>query len=199
MPTDYLIWTFRVIAGLGGAIIGYFLAGPVVRLLYRGAFHQPAPREAIFAGKLCGAGLVGVLFFFLVGLGGHFGFGPGGGGDGNGTGNGGHGSSEKKGGDSQTDDKKSDVSPKVRQVLEIELLGGERYKGEERFYLLHRKEPAATLKEVQKYFQENKDLEVHIILRTAPEMSVSESTGTVIRLRKLADKYGIPNRIENVP
>ncbi|HMF15718.1 MAG TPA: hypothetical protein VKE98_00860, partial [Gemmataceae bacterium] len=160
---------------------------------------QPAPREAIFAGKLCGAGLVGVLFFFLVGLGGHFGFGPGGGGDGNGTGNGGHGSSEKKGGDSQTDDKKSDVSPKVRQVLEIELLGGERYKGEERFYLLHRKEPAATLKEVQKYFQENKDLEVHIILRTAPEMSVSESTGTVIRLRKLADKYGIPNRIENVP
>ena len=198
MPTTYLIWTFKVIAGLGGAIIGYFLAGPVVRLLYRGAFHRPAPSGAIFAGKLCGAGLVGVLFFFLVGLGGRW-FGPGGGGNGNGTGNGGHSSSEKKGGDGQADDKKSDDSPKLRQILEIELLGGKRYKGEGRFYLLHRKEPAATLKEVQKYFQENKDLEVHIILRTAPEMSVSQSTGTVIRLRELADKYGIPNWIENVP
>jgi hypothetical protein len=199
MPTDYLIWTFRVIAALGGAIIGYFLAGPVVRLLYRGAFHRPAPGSAIFAGKICGAGLVGALFFFLVGLGGNFGFGPGGGGQGNGTGNGGNnGSTHKKGGD-QENNKKNDPSPEVRQVLEIELLGGERYKGDQRFFLLKRREPAVTFKEVEQYFQDNKNLEVHIIIRTAPEMSVSENSPTVRRLRTLAGKFGIPYRIENVP
>jgi hypothetical protein len=197
MPTDYLIWTFKVIAGLGGAIIGYFLAGPVVRLLYRGAFHQPAPGGAIFAGKIGGAALIGVLFFFLVGLGGNFGFGSGGGG-GDGTGNNGNGSSEKKSADHQGNDKK-DPSPEIRQVLEIELLGGNRYKDDQRFFLLHRNEPAVTFKEVEQYFEENKNLEVHIIIRSAPEMSVSEDSRTVMRLRKLADKYKFPHRIENVP
>jgi hypothetical protein len=197
--SDYLVWTFKVIAALGGAVIGWFVGGPVIRLLVRGAFHRPAGSGTVFFGKICGAGLVGTLFFFLVGLGGDFGFGRGGGGNGSGTGtgNGGNGSGEKKGNDSE--DKKGDITPKLRPILEIELLGGDRYKDDERFFLLHRKEPALTLKEVEKYFQEHNDLEVHIVIRTAPEMSVSENSPTVIRLRKLADKYKLPNRIENVP
>ena len=198
--TDYLVWTFKIIAALGGAVVGWLLAGPVVRLLVRGAFHRPASSGTLFAGKICGAGLVGALFFFLVGLGGNFGFGPGGGGGGkgNGTGNGGIGSADKKDGH-RTTDKKNDTSPKLRSVVQIELLGGDRYKGDNRFFLLHRKEPALTLKDIDKYFQENKDLEVHIIIRTAPEMSVSEHSPTVSRLRNLADKYKFPNRIEYLP
>jgi len=197
--TDYLLWTFRIIAALGGAVVGWLVAGPVVRLLVRGAFHRPASPGTLFAGKICGAGLVGTIFFLLVGLGGNFGFGPGGGGGkGNGTGNGGTGSADKKGCDSTTD-KKNDTSPKLRSVVQIELLGGDRYKGDNRFFLLHRKEPALTLKDIDKYFQENKDLEVHIIIRTAPEMSVSEHSPTVSRLRNLADKYKFPNRIEYLP
>ena len=197
--SDYLVWTFKVIAALGGAVIGWFVGGPVMRLLVRGAFHRPAGSGTVFFGKICGAGIVGTLFFILVGLGGNFGFGPGGGGNGSGTrtGNGGNGTGEKKGNDSE--EKKGDITPKLRSILEIELLGGDRYKGDERFFLLHRKEPALTLKEVEKYFQEHRDLEVHIVIRTSPEMSVSENSPTVIRLRKLADKYKLPNRIENVP
>jgi hypothetical protein len=196
MPTDYLVWTFKIIAALGGAVIGWLLAGPVVRLLVRGAFHRPASSGTVFAGKICGAGLVGTLFFFLVGLGGNFGFGPGGGGGGKGSGpgNGGNGSADKK---DQGSDKKSDTSPKLRPILEIELLGGEHYKDDGRFFLLHRKEPALTLKEVEQYFQKNQgNLEVRIILTA---QSVSQSTNTVERLRMLADKYKLPNRIENIP
>jgi len=196
--SDYLLWAFKVIAALGGAVVGWFLAGPVVRLLCRGAFHRPASSGTVFAGKICGAGLVGFLFFFLVGLGGNFGFGPGGGGRGNGSGNGGYAAADKKTDDKQAADKKNGASPN-RKILEIELLGGNRYKGDERFFLLHRKEPARTLKEVEIHFQENNNLEVHIIIRTAPEMSVSESSPTVSRLRKLADKYKLPTQIENMP
>jgi hypothetical protein len=196
---DYLVWIFRIIAALGGAVIGYLLSGPVVRLLYRGAFHRPAPIGAVFTGKICGAGLLGCLFFFLVGLGGNFGFGPGGGGGGTGNGNGDGkgGATADKSGDKRTGDKKDGSSQKLRTILDIELLGGKRYKDDGRFFLLNRKEPPLTLKEVEQHFHENKgNLEVRIIL--TPQ-SVSEYTNTVKRLRMLADKYELPNWIENVP
>jgi hypothetical protein len=90
-------------------------------------------------------------------------------------------------------------SEKNFSILEIELVGGDRYKGDNRFFLLHRKEPAVTLQGVEKFFQENKNLEVHIIIRTAPEMSVSENSPVVRGLKNLTDKYKFPNRIDRVP
>ena len=44
--------------------------------------------------------------------------------------------------------KKTSPTPKVRAVIQIELLGGTRYKGENRFFLVNWKEPAQTLEEV---------------------------------------------------
>src|SRR5205807_7646161 len=41
--TATLLGGLRLAAGFGAALAGWFATGPVVRVLYRGAFHRPAP------------------------------------------------------------------------------------------------------------------------------------------------------------
>jgi hypothetical protein len=190
-----LFLVLRSAAAVGGAIVGWFLAGPVVRLLGRLAFHRPLPRSAMLFGRIAGAGLLACLIFYYLPLG--FGGGPGWGpGPGGMPGAGGGLATHKSPGSQAAPEKApKKTAPKEtapqREILSIELLGGDRYKGDGRFYLLHRREPAVTLKDVEKYFQEHRgQLEVRIIL--TPE-SVGESHGAVERLRALADKYDLPN------
>ena len=81
--TDAVFWALRAAAGLGGALVGWFVSDPLTRLLYRAAFAKPPPGWVLPWAKLAGAILVGLLVFFFIPLGGGpggFGFGPGQGG-----------------------------------------------------------------------------------------------------------------------
>src|SRR5689334_18126058 len=77
--TATVFWVVRLAAGFGGALVGWFVTGPVTRLLYRGAFQRPAPGWLVSWARLGGAALVGLLLFYFLPLGGGrgFGWGPG--------------------------------------------------------------------------------------------------------------------------
>jgi hypothetical protein len=182
----------RGAAAVGGLVIGWFVTGPIVSLLFRAAFRKPTPSSLYYSCKAGGAiAAAYVIFVFLpIGLGGGgLGFGPGGGGPGDGKGSGGgSGKTKTKNGDGPA---KGDAKG---ETIAIELLGGDRYKGDDRFYLIDGKEPAVTLKEVERLFQDNKGgLRVEIILTRD---SVGEKHGAVTRLQSLANKYDQLHRLK---
>ena len=163
------VWVIKVAAGVGGAIVGWFATGPVVRLLYRVAFHRPVPSWLLPWTKAGGAVLLGFLFYLIVSLGGGLGLGWGAG-DG--------------GGDKQK---------VTRTRLTIELIGlpDPRFKGEERYYLLNDKTPAMNRNEVEAHFKKSPDpLEVFIKLTdTSPGLGL----GVLDRLHELMTTHEIPN------
>src|SRR5438034_1102815 len=111
-PTDPFLLFVKIPAAVGGALLGYFASGPVIRLLYRTAFHRPVPGWLLPLGKLSGGAILGAVLFFLVGLGGTgLGFGPG---RGNGPGDG----AAAKGSDQGKHEKVA--SAPAREKLEIE-------------------------------------------------------------------------------
>src|SRR5947209_15607769 len=83
----------RVIAGVGGAFVGWFVSDPLARVTYRLAAGKPIPGWTLPWIKVAGAILVGLLVYFFIPLGGGpggWGYGPGlGGGPGKGPGEGG--------------------------------------------------------------------------------------------------------------
>jgi hypothetical protein len=177
----------RIAAGVGGAIVGYLVAGPVLRLLFRLAFQRPVPGWLLPLGKLGGGALLGVLFFFVVSLGGR-GWGLGGG-----SGAGGAGRGPGPGTGTIASDKAKVVQgakkPPIRERLEIELLGGDRVSAD-CYYLVKREAPAKTLGEVEELFKDKADkLEVHVVLT---DDSVAASHPAVGRLRELLQRYQIP-------
>jgi hypothetical protein len=183
-----LFAVLRGAAAVGGAVLGWFLAGPACRLLIRAAFHKRAPTIVVLPARCAGAAVLACLIFYFLPLGfgggAGWGFGPGpGGGPG---GSGGATSSAKTNPDKASVSHESGTAPK-REVLNIELIGGERYKDDKKYYLLRREQPPVTLKEVETYFKDNEGrLEVYIILTRD---SVGESHPAVRQLRNLADKY----------
>lgn len=177
----------RLAAALGGLVAGWFLSGPISRLLYRIIARKPIPSDVLAWCKVGGAALSAFLIFYFLPLGsggGGHGHGPGNGGAGEGKGSGtGHGDATKKGdgGDKGNGDAK-------RDTIAIELLGGDSYKDDQRYYLLDRKPPAVSLKEVDQLFQDKRGkLQVLIVLTRD---SVGERHGAVTRLQNLARKYG---------
>jgi hypothetical protein len=203
---DLLFWGVRIIAGLGGALVGWFIMPPLIRILLRLAFHKPAPNWVVSWLRLVGAVLFGIFVAFCVHLGGGFGFGPGGGGGGYGSGSGKNG----KGGDgtskvadakkvTDSSAKSAELENKARDSLPIELLGGQRYKGDERYYLIERKEPARTLAEVDEFLQKNPGKYKMVQIVLTPE-SVFEEHRAVTSLReRVVQKYKLVPYIEQVP
>jgi len=176
----------RIAAAVGGALVGYFLSGPLLRMLYRLAFQRLVPGWLLPLGKLGSAALIGVLIFFFLPLGGGDGWGWG---PGWGTGAGGEGG-EKAGKSKGKQTAATDSA--VREKLEIELLGGKKYAGDERFYLVKRTLPAKTLGELEELLKDKADkLEVHILLTDESE-SVARSHPAFRRLRDLLQRYRIP-------
>ena len=198
--TEGTFWVLRVVAGVGGAFVGWFLTDPLARLLHRLITKKPIPGWALPWFKLAGAIVVGLLVFFLIPLGGGpggLGWGPGeGGGAGLGPGPGGKHQGaitkpapEKTG---ETTKKPDPTTPKTatREVVEIELLGGQRFPGGGRFYLLKRTGPPQTIDDVAAYFHKHKDaIEVHLVLT---DESVGLRHPAVTRLRDLASEHRIP-------
>jgi hypothetical protein len=198
--TAYLFWVLRLAAGVGAAIVGWLFTGPVVRVIYRGAFQRPVPPRLVPWTKLGGAVLLGLLVFWYLPLGGGggLGWGPGdGGGPGLGPGDG----PAKKGSDEPSTGVKSPLAKKGRkdlETLEIELIGGARYKNDGRFYLLKRQEPVVPLDEVDDYLNKNKErLDEYVIVILTPD-SVAPQHGAVLRLNTIIEKYQRIPQIKNV-
>src|SRR5207244_4176641 len=85
-------------------------------------------------------------------------------------------------------DQTADSTP--RKPVEIEVLGGERYPGNERWYLLRPAGKPVTLKEVEAYFKEHGSrLELKVVLT---DDSPDRGNGPIEDLTALADRYQIP-------
>ncbi|MBI3409255.1 MAG: hypothetical protein HY040_12985 [Planctomycetes bacterium] len=193
--TAPVFFVLRVAAGIGAAMVGWFATGPVVRLLYRLAFQRGVPNWVLPWSRLVGAVLCGLLVYYFLPLGGGNGWGWGagaGGGPGRGPGDGSGQTSDQTKKDAPAKDNRDKSLPAktVREPVAIELIGGDQYKGDEKYYLLKRQPPAVSLTELEAYFKNHKDrLEVHIVL--TPN-SVGEGQGALRRLKDLADTYRIP-------
>jgi hypothetical protein len=191
-----LLGLVRLAAAVGGALLGWFVTGPVARLLYRAAFRRPVPGWLLPWARLGGAALAGWLFFCFLPLGGSggFGWGPGaGGGAGLGPGDG--------SGNTTLADKAApaDEAASKKVLLEIELSGGTRYRGDGRYYLIHRREPAVTLEEVEDYFKKNEgSLAEYVIIVLTPNQSVDELHPAVLRLKTIIEKYQRKPQVKDV-
>jgi hypothetical protein len=197
-------WVFKIIAAVGGGFIGWFLTDPLARILYRVTFHKPIPSWSLPWTKLSGGALLGAIAFLLVSFGGGsggFGFGPGlGGSPGTGAGEGradkdavAH-DGGKKPDDAKTPEKDKAKLPDkgketiVRKTVAIEVLGGENYNCDERWYVMRPASKPMTLKEVEVYFKEHGDkLELHLVITEN-----SALTGPIGEITDLAGRYNIP-------
>jgi hypothetical protein len=203
---DIMFWMVRIVAGVGGAFVGWLITPSLVRVLVRLAFHRPLPGWLVPWVRLAGAALFGLLLAFCVHLGGGFGWGPGGGGYGLGPGPGDGKGSDGKGADGKASDKKDDsvtkkdsLQSKARDALSIEVLGGQRYKGDRRWYILEGKEPARTLAEVDEFLENNRDKykTLYIILR--PDSAAQEHPAVKSLQERAIQKHKLLALIENAP
>lgn len=173
----------RLLAGLGAGYVAWLLLGPLVRIPFRMTQNKAMPPWGVLTSRLGGSFLVGLLVFSLlpIGIGGRGGpgLGSGAGDGGDGTHQGSNGDHPGKGGQAAVEKKKKEVF-KVdkggppggqdkkkkgeaaptggqgfpgRVVVPIELLGGRRYKGDGRFYLVHGKYPPRDLAGVEETLQ----------------------------------------------
>jgi hypothetical protein len=188
--TASLFWVLRVAAGVGGAVVGWFVSAPVVSVLFRAAFQRAAPRWLSPWVRLAGACLIGLLVFYFLPLGGGsgFGWGPGaGGGPGLGPGDG----TGKTGNEKAAKQDKSSATEKPKlETLDIELIGGKRYQEDGRFYLIRRQEPVVNLDAVADYLEKNKERLAEYVNIVLTPASVDAQHGAVLRLRTVIEKHG---------
>jgi hypothetical protein len=184
--SELFFLVIKIIAVIGGGLVGWFVTKPVVRLLVKLAFHRETPAPALTVSRILGAILVACIVYKV------WNFGPGGGGPGPGPGPGGKdkgASRDVKPSDPKKDQPARDSKPKPAptEVVPIKLLGGSAVR-DERFYLIKGQEPALPLAKVEEYVQNNRDRlkGIEIIIDAD---SVSRSHIAVTRLMKLAEKY----------
>lgn len=145
------------LAVIGGAALGGLLCGLIVQLLGRALFHRALPKPALKVIRLLGGLALGLLVWLWV-------FGEGGmGGMG---GSGGYWPFGAKGGsgiativEATTKQKTSATAPSSARpdFLRVEMLGGDRYKGDERFYLIEGEKTPRTLSELTEALQALRD------------------------------------------
>lgn len=186
----------------GGALVSGLLAGWLTQLLVKATTTRRVPRPALNLIRALGAVAGGILVYLFVFGSGGSGYGLGGGGWGLG-GKGGSGDKTGQaeiGGGTQTQRIKvttptTTSSPTDRQqVLRIEMLGGKRYPGNDRFYLVENDKEPRTLFEVRQEIEKRKQQtpslkELEIVIR--PEGSVAREHPAVTRLTDLARDLGL--------
>jgi hypothetical protein len=191
----------RLIAAVGGFVVGYMFSGPVWRAIWRITRRKPIPPALLPWMKFCTGMVLAALLYTLVHLGGGGGWGWGGGG-GSGTGGGkgdgkGPGKTSGSGEANPSDDpaKKGDPSTQKakssnREILVIELLGGARYPGDGKYYLVAGKEPPLAIAAVDELLKKRGDkIELHIRYSAN---SVGQRHAAADRLRDAATKHQIP-------
>jgi hypothetical protein len=187
----------KLVAAVGGFVVGYFVSGPFWRLFWRGAMRKPIPPALLPWMKFCTGLVFAALLYSAVHFGGGgWGFGgPGGGGSGVGGGTGDGKGDGKSGGKGETTTpgdpgkKGPATTPPAREILVVELLGGNRYPGDGKYYLIDRKEPPVTLAAIDEMFKKRgAKIELHIHYAAD---SVGQRHAAAERLRDAAQKYGI--------
>jgi len=198
-----VFWTaVRIIAAAVGALVGWLTVGLLVRLLVRLAFRRPTPRPVLVLARLVGAVVVGLLVYYYLHPGGEGGWGLGGGGFGLGGGSG----PGKLGTGTETTFKtttekqaavKASEPAAAPDTLTIEMLGGSRYIGEGRYYLIRGKEPARTLQEVTELLQNNQGRFRKLEILIYPD-SVAREHAATTQLAGLADRFGLSLSITRI-
>jgi hypothetical protein len=147
---DVGLLLLKVLAVVGGTVLGGLLGGLLLQLLVRAFFHRATPKPALRVIRLLGGLVLGLLVWLWVfgeggpgGLGGGSGFWPFGGKGGSGTGTAPliQATAKQKGPATAS-------SPSRPDVLRVEMLGGDRYKSDERFYLIEGEKTPRTLSEL---------------------------------------------------
>lgn len=185
----------KLIAAVGGFVVGYLLSGPFWRGFWRVVLRKPIPGPLVPVMKLCtGLVLAAALYSFVALGGGGWGFGGGGAGPGPGGGKtgDGKGTGSPVPGDPKSKNNSDNPAAKTkgREILVIELLGADRFSNDGKNYLLDRKEPGVTIEHVEDAFKKRPDkIELHVYY--GPK-SVGEHHPTAAALRDLANKYHIP-------
>jgi hypothetical protein len=149
----------------------------------------------VFLVRIAGAVAVGLLVYYFLHPGGSGGWGLGGGSFGLGGGTGGTGTGTATGVTTRattatTAASKTVSAPVAADTLTIEMLGGTRYKGEGRYYLIDDKAPARTLAEVEDLLKMNKGRYGKLEILLYPE-SMASVTAPVTQLAELAKRQGL--------
>jgi hypothetical protein len=194
----------KFVAVAGGVVFGWLVAGPLVRLLVRLAFHRDTPRLVVSLSRLGGAALVGFIVYLLpIGLGGS-GWGLGGG-DGPGSGKG-KGAGEVRTADrdrkapadqrDRTSREKTPPEAPRPDVLSVRILGGEAVK-EDRYYevKVNGKDTPLTVEGVRKILAEDKAKRIKRVEIIIDPDSVPETSPVVTELEKLAREHNLPRRV----
>ncbi len=201
--TEGVLFVVRIIAAVGGAVVGWFVFDPLTRLTYRAWYRAPTPGAVLFTTKGSAAALLATLIYVFIPLGG------GGGGLGWGPGKGGEpGKGKGDGGDKVVSDgaNKDPKTPKDKdkidtpkstgkiETIQIEILGGKRFEddGKDRFYLIERKKPAVAIDDVDAYFKKNEGkIEVVAVLTKDTGIELDLIGSPLDKLRKRAAEYKI--------
>ena len=145
---EYLFGIVRIIAAVGGAVVGWFGSDPLTRLAYRLAFRAATPGPLLAVMKVgCALTLSLLIYFYLpLGGGGGFGFGPGKGGvPGKGAGQGGDKSASPT--KDAKDDHKTDPAKSTRcgsaPSKSRSAISGKRFQddGKDRYFVVDHQEP----------------------------------------------------------
>jgi hypothetical protein len=199
------------LAIVGGAAVGGLGTGWLVKLLARVVGHRPVPPRALTLLRLLGGTAAGLVVYMLV-------FGTGGGGfgfGGGGWGFGGRGSQGDGGATGPTVTRQptsperlatgpTGTVPDGTRVLRVEMLGGERYKGEvrefldkakDRYYLVAGRTEPQTLDEVRQLLQERTDQIKEVEITILQKGSVAESHVAVKELKQLAADRGLTVKV----
>ncbi len=200
----------RIIASIGGAVVGWFLLDPLTRVGYRLVYHAATPGALLFCTKATAAAALSLSIYFFMplgGSGGGFGSGAGpGGGPGKGPG---QGSDKTVAAKDQNADRKEPKSTEAiktagqREMIDIEILGGARFPDDakERYYLVKKADPALklgdsplSLADLEKPLADNRAKIQLRILHTDDSTVINTANDPTRRLRHLANKFEIPTQ-----
>ena len=188
--TTPFLSTIRIIIGIGGFFVGYIFSSPFWRMGYWLRYRKSISTTGLlFWGKLLSGVTLGTILYLLP-LGGGYGPGPGGG-PGKGPGDGGSpGTVDQSGKSVVGQAPKKGPTTSQRKVVTLELLGGERYKHDGKYYLIDRKEPAVAKEQVEELLKADPNkLEVQLLFTS---QSVHTKHPAADAVRNLARQYQVP-------
>jgi hypothetical protein len=205
-----VVFIIRIIATIGGAVVGWFVCDPLTRVTYRISFRAATPGALLFCGKaIGGASLAAAVWFFMP-------TGDGSGGPGFGEGKGGlPGKGADKGGekpdpakDAKVVKDKTEAKDKSTQSLEpveIEIISGkvfEKLSDEEqarkRYFLIKRAEPPLSADELEAYLKKHHArIEVTPVL-TKESFGIGRKDNPRDQLLALTKKYDVKTLQEKI-
>jgi hypothetical protein len=204
--SEYMLGLVRIIATVGGAVVGWFGSDPLTRVVYRLLYRAATPGVLLFTMKGMGATTLALLMWFLpFGGGGGLGWGPGSGGlPGKGPGQGGAKAAPiTKDGTTPKDEATPDPAKSTQplQPIEIEIISGKRFEddGKDRYFVVDHKYPALSHDELDDYLKKNHaKIEVTPVL-TKESIGVGRENSPLSQLLVLTKKHTVKTLTTKTP